>query len=120
MTADEHCFVVGKPRQRAGRAVEIQSPTYYSTAAQAVRGALLRAMRQAVADGSVTTLRGFLTTQGRIQADFQRLIAPLSVGEGWESVGEGTADSSGARDTTPPITAKNGPPVGAEKEEDGL
>lgn len=120
MTADEHCFVVGKPRKSRGKGCEIQHPTYYTTAAQAVQGALLRAMHQAAADGSVTTLREFLATQEKLQADLQRLIAPLDGGQGWQNVGEGTADSSVGKDTPQPITTKNGPSVGAKREESGL
>ena len=40
MTADDHCYIVGEPYQKAGRPLEIKKPTYYSTAAQAVHGAL--------------------------------------------------------------------------------
>ena len=77
MTADDHCYIVGTPRQREGRSLEIRNPKYYSTAAQAVRGALNLAMRDSVADGSVTTLREFIERQTELQAEFERMIAPL-------------------------------------------
>jgi len=32
MIADDHCYIVGKPRQRPGRPVEMENPTYYTTA----------------------------------------------------------------------------------------
>lgn len=90
MKADEHCYIVGKPRQDQGKSVELRSPTYYSTAAQAVQGALKRAMRQGVADGSITTLREFIQEQERLRAELEKLIAPLDgVGNAGESWGKG-------------------------------
>ena len=50
MTADKHCYIVGEPRQRAGRALEIREPKYYTTAMRAAQGALTTAMRMAVED----------------------------------------------------------------------
>lgn len=120
LTADEHCFIVGKPRKSRGKGCEIQNPTYYTTAEQAVHGTLLRAMRQAVADGSITTLREFLATQEKLQAEFQLTLASLDGGQGWQSVGEGTADSSEGKDTPQPITTQNGPSAGAKTEDCGL
>lgn len=81
MIADDHCYIVGKPKQRPGRPLEIENPTYYTTAAQAVQGALNRAMRQAVKDGSVTTLRDFIQEQDRQRAELEKLITPLDGAE---------------------------------------
>lgn len=53
---------------------------YYTTAAQAVRGALAITMRQRVADGSITTLRQFIEEQERLQDEFKRLLEPLEGG----------------------------------------
>lgn len=80
MTADKHCYIVGEPRQRAGRPVEIKEPKYYSTAGQAVKGALATAMRMAVEDGSITTLRQFIHEQDRQRVSLEKLIAPLDGG----------------------------------------
>lgn len=44
MDADEHCYIVGKPRQSADKVVRLDKPTYYTTAAQAVSGACARAL----------------------------------------------------------------------------
>lgn len=77
MTADNHCFIVGRPRQRVGKALEMMEPSYYSTAAQAVQGALNRAMRKGVADGSITTLHQFIEEQERLKAELQSMIKPL-------------------------------------------
>lgn len=54
LSADEYSFIVGKPRARPGRGIVIDSATYYTTAAKAASAAVLRAMRQGVADGSIT------------------------------------------------------------------
>lgn len=77
MTADEHCYIVGKPRKSVGRGEELRNCTYHSTAAQAVSAALSHAMRQDVADGSITTLRQFIQAQEHYRAEFEKLIAPL-------------------------------------------
>ena len=77
MTADNHCFIVGRPRQRVGKALEMLEPSYYTTAAQAVQGTLNRAMRQGVADGSITTLRQFIQEQERLKTELHSMIKPL-------------------------------------------
>lgn len=81
MTADDNCYIVGKPRQSADKVVRLDKPTYYTTMDQAVRGALLRAMRQGVADGTITTLRQFIQEQERLHCELEKLIAPLDGGE---------------------------------------
>lgn len=88
MDADEHCYIVGKPRQIADKVVRLDKPTYYTTMAQAVSGACARALRQGVADGTITTLREFIQEQERLQAEFERLIAPLNSGEARQSAVE--------------------------------
>lgn len=80
MDADANCYTVGKLRQRVGRDAALVDLTYYSTAAQAVQGALKRAMRQGVADGSITTLREFIREQKKLWAELETLIAPLGGG----------------------------------------
>lgn len=77
MTADERCYIVGKPSQRADGATELRKPTYHTTAAQAVQSALALTMRQGVADGSITTLREFIQEQERQRMELEKLIAPL-------------------------------------------
>ncbi len=77
MTADEHCYIVGKPRQRADKGTVLDKLTYYPTAAQAVSGALSRTMRQGVADGSITTLLEFVQEQERLRDELEKLLAPL-------------------------------------------
>lgn len=77
MTADERCYIVGKPRQTRDRGIELRNPTYHTTAAQAVQSALAQTMRQGVADGSITTLREFIQEQERQRMEFEKLIAPM-------------------------------------------
>lgn len=88
MIADDCCYTVGKPRQKADGRIVLDKPTYYSTAAQAVQGALKRAMRQGVADGSITILRQFTQEQERLRIGLERLIAPLDSGEARQSASE--------------------------------
>lgn len=77
MDADDHCYIVGKPWKRRRGVVELRMPTYYSTAEQAVYGALGHAMRKAVKDGSITTLRQFIQEQERLRSELENLIAPV-------------------------------------------
>ena len=77
MIADDHCYIVGTPRERPGRPVEICNPTYYTTAGQAVHGALNRAIRQGVRDGNITTLREFIQEQERQRVKLEKRIASL-------------------------------------------
>lgn len=77
LTADDHCYILGKPAKPRGKSCELSNRSYHTTPAQAVSAAVLRAMRQGVADGSIVTLRQFITEQARLQAELERLIAPL-------------------------------------------
>lgn len=77
MIADDHCYSIGRPRQRKGRAVTLKDPKYYSTVDKAVQGALNWAMRMSVADGSITTLREFIDEQERLKSELQKLVEPL-------------------------------------------
>lgn len=100
MVADDHCYTVGNPREGRGGAVEIRNPTYYATAAQAVQGALNRAMRSVVKGGSITTLREFIQEQDRQRAELEKLIAPLdSVGNRGENVVEAHEANKVGKDT---------------------
>ena len=49
--------------------------------AQAVSATLARAMRQGVADGSITALRQFIQEQERLRAELEKLVAPLDDGK---------------------------------------
>lgn len=78
ITADEHCYIVGKLCQRGDKPTELRNPTYHTTAAQAVSTVLTRAMRKGVADGSITTLQQFVQEQKRLRTELEKLIAPLA------------------------------------------
>lgn len=105
MTADKSCYIVGEPRRRVGRPVEIKDPKYYTHAAQAVKGALDTAMRMAVEDGEVTTLREFIHKQEHLQAEFEALLAPLKGGEARQNVGEGHKATGAGKNVSRPIRA---------------
>lgn len=84
MTADNHCYIVGLLNKTRREAVQrgrkdsvLRNPKYYSTAAQAVRGALETAMRIAVKDDEITTLRQFIQEQERLRGELELLVAPL-------------------------------------------
>lgn len=87
LKADDSCYIVGKlntqcrkETQGGRKARSLNNPTYYTTMAQAVSGACARAMRQGVADGSITTLREFIREQKKLWAELETLIAPLGGG----------------------------------------
>lgn len=107
MTADEHGYIVGKPRQSADKVVRLDKPTYYPTAAQAVSSACARALRQGVADGTITTLRGVIQEQERLQAEFERLIAPLDSGEARQSAVETHQAAETGKDISQPSDIEN-------------
>lgn len=98
MIADDSCYIIGKPRQRADKGLVMDNPTYYSTAAQAVRGALGRAMRQTVKNNEVTTLQEFIQEQERLCAELERLIAPLDSGQPRQSVVNGHLSAEPGKD----------------------
>ncbi len=79
VTADDECYIVGKPKARAGRGVELRNPSYYATLAQAACAALSRALRAGVQDGSITTLREFLQEEKRLTAEFSEKLKPLEL-----------------------------------------
>lgn len=77
VTADEHQYIMGKASQRKNSELYISNPRYYLTMAQTIRGALSVTLRQGVKDGSIDTLRKFLSEAERLQDDFSRKLAPL-------------------------------------------
>lgn len=81
VTADEHQFIVGRPRQRTrkdgNQAIGIDSPSYFTSLSNAVKFAVTQSMRDSVANGTITTLREFIAEQERVQNEFARLLEPL-------------------------------------------
>lgn len=112
MTADKHCYIVGEPKVRRGGAIEIREPKYYSTAAQAVRGALNTAMRMVVEGNEVTTLREFIAAQERERAALEKLIMPLEGGEPAQSGVVGHLPNGEGNYTTQPTDGGEPAPDG--------
>lgn len=77
VTADQYQYIVGTPRTRPDKGITIDKPRYYTTLAGAVKGALSQALRDKVADGTVTTLRGWLDEYQKITDAFTELVKPL-------------------------------------------
>lgn len=77
LTADEHNYIVGRARQRAGRGIELDSAGYFTSITQTVLYAVSQDMRERVAKNQVTTLGQFAEEQARLQADFMRKIERL-------------------------------------------
>ncbi len=84
VTADSECYVVGRPVetvQESGgkrcKAPKLRSPRYYSTLAQAVRGAVSTTLRQKVAASEITTLQEFIRQEKALQEHFTKLLEPL-------------------------------------------
>lgn len=91
MSADENQYIVGTLNKKRCEGVQgeckankLLNTRYYPTVAQAVAGALRRAVRQGVADGSITTLRQFIQEQERLQTELEKLVAPLDGDAGKE------------------------------------
>lgn len=79
VTADGECYMVGRPRQRAGRAVSVDNPRYYPTLAQAVRGAVATTLRQKVATSEITTLQEFIRQEKTLEAEFTKKLEVLDL-----------------------------------------
>lgn len=84
VTADSECYMVGRPVetvQESGgkrcKAPKLRSPRYYSTLAQAVRGAVSTTLRQKVAASEITTLQEFIRQEKALQEHFTKLLEPL-------------------------------------------
>lgn len=99
MTADKHCYIVGESRQRAGRPQGIKEPKYYTTAAQAIKGALSAAIRMAVEDNEVTSLRQFIQKQEQLLTELEAMIAPLEGGKARQNMVEAHEASEKGKDT---------------------
>lgn len=74
--ADEHCYIMGKPKKDRGRGVEIQNPKYYPTMEKTIRGALSLIMRLKVKDEEITTLQQFLDEQAQLNQELREMITP--------------------------------------------
>lgn len=84
VTADSECYMVGRPVetvQESGgkrcKAPKLRSPRYYSSMAQAVRGAVSTTLRQKVAASEITSLEEFLRQEKALQEHFTKLLEPL-------------------------------------------
>lgn len=77
LMADGYNYVIGKPYQNREGKTHMLQPKYYSTIAQAVRGAVRLTMRAGVADGSITSLRDFIERQEELEKRLAALVAPL-------------------------------------------
>lgn len=79
ITADDLQYIVGTPRQRADGRLVMRNPRYYTNLAQAVRAAVVRAVRQKVASEEITTLRGCIDEMERLTREFEKLTEPLNM-----------------------------------------
>ena len=79
VTADSECYMVGKPRQRAGKGVSVDNPRYYPTLAQAVRGAVSTTLRQKVAASEITSLQEFIRQEQALQTEFTKKLEVLDL-----------------------------------------
>lgn len=77
VTADEYQYIVGEPRERKGRGVELRHRRYYPTMALAIQGAISATLRQRVSEGAIDTLREFIQEEERLQNDFSQKLEPL-------------------------------------------
>lgn len=80
VTADTLQYIVGTPVRRVFKgatSVEMKNPKYYPTLAQAVRGAVKKALRDKVAKEEIKSLKEFLFECEKIEAEFKRMLEPL-------------------------------------------
>lgn len=79
LAADEHSFLVGKPCLKPNGEAFIRNPRYFPNVRLALQGALEIALRTAIADETITTLRELMEVQERLAAQLKDLLAPLEV-----------------------------------------
>lgn len=77
VTADERQYIVGEPRQRRGRGLELRDPRYFATMRQVVLYAISRTLREKVENGDIITLQQFVEEQGRLQEEFTKQLKGL-------------------------------------------
>lgn len=82
--ADQHQYIVGRPRQRTDRGGDstpvLDKPTYHTSFASAVKSAVSTALRDDVAEGAITTPREFALEQKRLTRELEALLKPLDSG----------------------------------------
>ena len=86
VVADNECYAVGIPVEpvkesggKRGEAPKLRSPRYYSTMAQAVRGAVSVTLRQKVASDEITTLSEFVRQEKQLHEEFAKRLEGLEV-----------------------------------------
>lgn len=61
------------------KAPKLRSPRYYSTMAQAVRGAVSTTLRQKVAASEITSLQEFIRQEKELQEEFAKKLEVLDL-----------------------------------------
>ena len=85
VTADSECYMVGRPvetvQESGGKRCKAPKlrPRYYSTMAQAVRGAVSATLRQKVAASEITTLQEFIRQEQTLQTEFTKKLEVLDL-----------------------------------------
>ncbi len=84
VTADNECYIVGKPietvtvnGEKRSKTVRMRSPRFYPTLAQAVRGAVSVTLRQKVASDEITTLSEFVRQEKQLHEEFTKRLEDL-------------------------------------------
>ena len=81
ISADHHQYIVGRLRERTDKggaaALVLDKPTYHTTLASAVKCAISFALRDGVADVTITTLQEFIQEQRRLHAELSALLESL-------------------------------------------
>ena len=79
LTADRYSFILGEVNQTKGHS-RLLSPSYYTTLSGALRGAVERSIRQAIAAERIDTLQACISEIARLTAHFEDLLAGLDTG----------------------------------------
>lgn len=83
VSADGNQYTLGTPvttTTKDGKTITtMRSPTYYTTMAGCLKAAASQALKHGVSDGEITTLRGFLSEEKRLQDEFAKLLEPLDI-----------------------------------------
>ena len=80
MDADDNCYIVGKPyKSPKDGSVTLAKKSYYTKLSDALENVLARAVRDKVANGTLTELSAVIHEQDRLRIELSTLLNAMSI-----------------------------------------
>lgn len=79
LSADERCFIIGRPREKAGKGRELLQAGYFASVSEALKYAVSLHLRDQIKTGQITTLRQLIDEQKQVQEHFARQLSETGV-----------------------------------------